>query len=39
MFTVKVTYKGNIYTYPKDITLLDISNNFKNKYIFYSFNI
>jgi uridine kinase len=32
MFTVKVTYKGNVYTYPKDMTLLDISNNFKNEY-------
>jgi uridine kinase len=32
MFTIKVTYKGNVYTYPKDTTLLDISNNFKSEY-------
>jgi uridine kinase len=32
MFTIKVTYKANVYTYPKDTTLLDISNNFKSEY-------
>ena len=32
MFTVKVGYKGNEYAYPKDITLLEISKNFKSEY-------
>jgi uridine kinase len=32
MFTVKVKYKGVEYIYPKDITLLEISNNFKSEY-------
>lgn len=32
MFTVKVKYKDNVYTYPKDITLLEISKQFKSDY-------
>jgi uridine kinase len=32
MFTVKVEYRDNIYTYPKDITLLEISKQFQNSY-------
>lgn len=34
MFTVKIKYKDKIYAYPKDITLLEISKNFKNDYKF-----
>ena len=32
MLTVTVKYKDNVYTYPKNITLLEISNNFKSEY-------
>ena len=32
MFTVNVTYQGNIYPYPKNTTLLEISKNFTNEY-------
>ena len=31
MFTVNVTYQGNIYPYPKNTTLLEISKNFTNE--------
>ena len=34
MFTVKVKYKDNVYTYPKDITLLEISEQFASDYKF-----
>lgn len=34
MFTVKVKYKDNEYTYPKDITLLEISEQFTENYKF-----
>lgn len=32
MFTVKIKYKDNIFTYPKGITLLEVSKNFKDDY-------
>ncbi len=32
MFTVKITYKDTIHPYPKDVTLLQISNDFKSQY-------
>lgn len=32
MFTVKITYCGNVYTYPKDTTLIEISNSFKEDF-------
>lgn len=32
MFGVKVKYKNNIYTYPKDITLLEVSQQFAKDY-------
>lgn len=32
MFTVKIKYKENIYTYPKDTTLLEISKQFQDEY-------
>ncbi len=32
MFTVKIKYENNIYTYPKDTTLLEISERFKEEY-------
>jgi len=32
VFTIKVKYKNNIYPYPKDSTLLEISKQFKDEY-------
>ena len=32
MFTVKIKYKDDIYTYPKDITLLEISKQLKSEF-------
>jgi len=32
VFTIKVEYKSNVYSYPKGITLLEISSQFKDEY-------
>jgi uridine kinase len=32
VFTIKINYKNNIYSYPKDITLLELSKQFKEEY-------
>ena len=34
MLTIKVKYKDEFYSYPKDITMLEISKNFKDNYKF-----